>query len=365
MIQRGCGLLPWCACVGKEVCAMRDRFVAKYVPPSVRWLRDDLPQMRWPLVVLTTVIACLLAGLASSFRGAALLLSFPFLVLSVMAYSALILLWRHVASLAVTGGIALAVLAFGGHWLTAAAFSCGLLAVSYVYASLFLRMENRFVRVATTAFAVGICGVLAILLYVGWHYDTLQDAIDALCHMGQRFISTKGTAYTASTLDALLHRLVTAVPALYGMLAILFAGLCDGAMQLLFYILDCSAYFTPEADDGITSPRSFAVLYAVLLFLVITTDSQDTPQMYAMLSNCHFVFALPCFWVGLTGLWKKLGLWLAEHALYKHTPSPLLMLVCFALAYGLLGLSLAFTVTAIVGAVSIFHKSNGTTEDPA
>ncbi len=344
---------------------MRDRFVAKYVPPSVRWLRDDLPQMRWPLVVLTTVVACLLAGLASSFRGMALLLSFPFLVLSVMAYSALILLWRHVASLAVTGGIAVAVLAFGGHWLTAAAISCGILAVSYVYASLFLRMENRFVRVATTAFAAGIWGILCLLLYIGWHYDTLQDAIDALCHMGQRFLSTEGTAYTASTLDTLLRQVVVAVPALYGMLAILFAGLCDGAMQLLFYILDCSAYFTPEADDGITSPRSFAVLYAVLLFLVITTDSRATPQMYAMLSNCHFVFALPCFWVGLTGLWKKLSLWLAEHAMYKHTPSPLLLLVCFAMCYGLLGLSLAFTLTAIVGAVSIFRKPDATAGDQA
>lgn len=335
---------------------MREKWMQREGSMGGRWIRDDLPQMRLPLVVLTTVVSCLLAGLACSFRGAALLLSFPFLILSVVAYSALILLWRHVASLALTGGIALAVLLFDGHWLMALAASACILAVSYVYASLFLRMENRFCRVATTAFAVGICGLLVVMLYVGWHYDTMQAAVDALCALVRSYISTEGTVYTAATLDSLLHQMVTTVPALYGMLAISFAGLCDGAMQLLFTVLDCGEYFTPEADDGITSPRSLAVLYGILLFLVVATDSSATPQTYAVLSNCHWVFALPCFWVGLTGLWKKLQLVFAEHALYKHTPSPFVMLVCFAVAYGLLGLSMAFTLTAIVGAVTILRK---------
>lgn len=336
---------------------MRDTLLRKHRPGTSRWLRDDLPQMRLPLVVLTTVVSCLLTGLACSFRGAALLLSFPFLVLSVVAYSALILLWRHMVSLAVTGGIALSVLLFGGHWLTAVAASTCILAVSYVYASLFLRMENRFCRVATTAFAVGICGLIVTLLYGSWQYGTLPNAIDALCDVARHYISTEGTAYTAFSLDALLHQWLSAFPALYGMAVILFAGLCDGAMQLLFTVLDCSEYFTPDVDEGITSPRSFGVLYGVLLFLVIATDSTATPQTYTILSNCHWVFALPCFWVGLTGLWKKIQLLFAEHALYKHAPSPLLLLVCFAVVYGILGLSMAFTLTAIVGAVTIMRKS--------
>lgn len=334
---------------------MRDGLLRKSV--GTRWLRDDLPSMRLPLVVLSIVVTCLFAGLACSFRGMALLLSFPFLILSMVAYSALILLWRHMASMVVTGGIAGTIFLLGGHWLMAVAVSACLLAVSYVYASLFLRMENRFFRVATTAMAVGICGVLLLLLYGGWHYGTWQNAMDGLIPWLQSYISTEGTTYTAATLESLLQKSITTVPALYGMAVILFAGLCDGAMQLLFTILDCSVYFTPDMDKGITSPRSFGVLYGILLFLVVTTDSSATPQMYAILSNCHWVIALPCFWVGLTGLWKKLQRSFAEHALYAHTPSPILLVFCFAVVYGLLGLSMAFTLTAIVGAVTIVKKS--------
>lgn len=340
---------------------MRDALLQKRKTGASRWLRDDLPQMRWPLVLLSVVVACLSAGLACSFQGAALLLSIPFLVLSVTAYSALILLWRHMVALAVTGGIALAVLFCGGHWLTAVGASASLLAISYTYACRFLAKDTRFVRVAATASAVGICGLLLAMLYVGWHWGSLRDAIDALCAYGRELLLARlqdsDTIVLPSAIDRFLGQLAATLPAIGGMGAILFAGLCDGAMQLLFWLLDCTDYFTPDADKGVTSPRSFGILYGVLLFLVLTTDSTASPHLYTMLANCHWVFALPCFWVGLTRLWQKLRDLCIEHALYHHAPSPLLMVTCFVVIFGILGLSTAFTLTAIVGAGVILRRA--------
>ena len=333
--------------------------------------RDDLPEMRWPLVIASALAACLLGGLGWTFRGGAMVLTVPFVVLSVTAYALLILLWRRLAALTVTFGIGLAVLAFGGDWFTAAGAAVCMLAVAYVYASLFLAKENRFVRIASTASAVGVCALLLTLAYGSMQYDSLGEALlsvcalcrDALADGYAHLAESAGASYVLlpETIDRLLLQAALSLPAFLGMACILFAALCDGGIRFAFWLLDCDGYFTPETDFGITIPRSFGILYGVLLFLVISTDAAGNPPLYAVLSNCHWVFALPCFWVGLTAGYRKLRHALDAASFYRHTRShsPLPALFILVFFFLIAGLSTAFTLTAALGAVFILLRESG------
>ncbi|MBQ8640584.1 MAG: hypothetical protein IJ480_00070 [Clostridia bacterium] len=335
--------------------------------------RDDLPEMRWPLVILTMLAASFFGGSAVSFQEKAAILTVPFLVLAVVAYTLLILLWRRLAALAVTAGIGAVVLASGGGWFAAVGCAVSILAVSYVYAALFLGREPRFVRIASTASAVGVCLLLTGVAWISWRFGTIGAAIEYACDLYRDAVSTgfqtlygiggtgeDGVRYVLlpETVDAMLYQAVAAVPALTGMMCILFAGLCDGGIRFLFWLLDCGEYFSAEADQGITIPRSFGVLYGVLLFLVMSTSSTTAPYLYSILSNCHWIFALPCAWVGLSVGFRKLRESMAEASFYgrprSHSPVfPILITVCFFL---FLGLSTAFTLSAVLGAVFIITR---------
>ena len=334
--------------------------------------RDDLPEMRWPLVLLTACTVCLAGGLGCTFRDGAMVLTVPFVVLAVVAYAALILLWRRLAALAVTPGIAAVVLLCGGNWLTAVCAAVCMLAVAYVYASLFLAKESRFVRIASTASAVGICATLLAVAWVSWRFASLGDAIRYVCDLARSSVSdgfaaladaSGGVQYVIlpETVDSLLYQTVAALPAITGMACILFAGLCDAGIRFLFWLLDCDGYFTPETDEGITIPKSFSILYGLFLLLVISTDAASNPPLYHVLSNCHWIFALPCAWVGVTIGFRKLRYALDTTSFYSRpkTHSPLPSLFIFLFFFLFLGVSTAFTLMAILGAVFILTRKNG------
>ena len=335
--------------------------------------RDDLPEMRWPLVLLTAFAACLAGGLGCTFRDGAMVLTVPFVVLAVAAYASLILLWRRLAALAVTPGIAAGVLLCGGNWFTAVCAAVCMLAVAYVYASLFLAKESRFVRIASTASAVGVCAVLIVTALVSWRFDSIGDAIVYGCGLCRDAVSegfaaladaSGGVQYVIlpEDIDSMMYQAVAALPAIACMACILFAWLCDAGIRFLFWLLDCDEYFTPETDEGITIPRSCSVLYGVLLFLVISTDADSNPPLYSMLSNCHWIFALPCAWVGVTVGFRKLRHALDTVSFYtrpkSHSPLPALFIFLFFFLF--LGLSAALTLMAVLGAVFILIRESGT-----
>lgn len=338
--------------------------------------RDDLPEMRWPLVVLTVFFACFSSGFAVAIREDAGILTVLFLMLAVVAYTLLILLWRRLAALAVSAGIGGCVLLGGGGWFAAVCCAMGLLAVSYVYASLFLGRESRFVRIASTASAAGVCLLLVGIAWVSRQFGTVENAIAWACEQYRETADTglqtlasvmgegeKNLILLPETVNAMLYQAVAALPALTGMACILFAGLCDAGIRFLFWLLDCDMYFAAREDQGITMPRSFGVLYGVLLFMVMTTSASGAPHLYSILSNCHWIFALPCAWVGLSVGYRKIRHSLAEASFYgrprNHSPLPAVLILVFF--FLLLGLSAAFTVTAVVGAFCIVTRRR---EDP-
>ena len=331
--------------------------------------RDDLPEMRWPLVIVTMAAACLTGGTALWFRDRAAVLTVPFLVLAVTAYALLILLWRRLAALTVSLGIGAVVLLTGGGWLPAVCCGLCLLAVAYVYAALFLAKESRFVRVASTASAIGICMLLVAIAWISWRFEMVGEAIVYFCDLYRETANTGlQTVYEMTdrpavvllpeTVNAMLYQVVTAVPALAGMVCILLAGVTDWTIRFLFWLLDCGEYFAAEADGGITVPRSFGVLYGVLLLLVMGTSASSSPHLYSILSNCHWIFALPCAWVGLSVSYRKLRHSLAEASFYgyarRRSPLPAIVILVFFVL--LLGLSAAFTVLAVLGALFIITR---------
>ena len=332
--------------------------------------RDELPEMRWPLVVLTMAAACGCGGLALWLWETAPVLTVPFLVLSVTAYTMLILLWRRMTALAVSAGIGAACLLAGAGWFGALGCAVCLLAVSYVCASMFLAREARFIRIASVASAAGICILLASAAWISSRFDTLGEAIVYFCDAARDRADAglqalyaaggieSGLVILPETINAVFYQVVVAVPALAGMGCILFAWICDGVVRLLFTLFGCASFFAAEGDGGITVPRSFGVLYGVLLFLVMGTSASGSPYLYSILSNCHWIFALPCAWVGLSAGYRKLRHTLAEISFYgtvkTHSPVPaLVMMACFVL---LLGVSAAFTVLAVFGAVLIVRR---------
>lgn len=332
--------------------------------------RDDLPEMRWPLVVLTMAVTCLAGGGAPALWDAAPVLTVPFLVLAVVAYTLLILLWRRLAALAVPAGVGAVVILSGGGWFPAVCCALSLLAAAYVYATLFIGRESRFVRIASTASAIGVCMLLAAIAWISWRFGTVGEAVRYFCDVyreaagaGLQTLYASAGAEGAvillpETISAILGQIITAVPAMAGMACILMAGVCDGLIRFLFWLLDCSEYFAADGDDGITIPRSFGVVYGILLFLVMSTSSAGAPHLYSILSNCHWIFALPCAWVGLCVGYRKLRFRMAERSLYgsagTHSPLSTVLLMLFIIL--LLGLSAAFTILAVLGAVCIVGR---------
>ncbi len=321
--------------------------------------RDDLPEMRMPLTIAAALLACLTGGTVVLLsRGGAGLLAPLFLLVSALCQSFLILLRRHPAALALpllTG--ALLVLT-GGGWLFAMSVSLGLLLLSCTAAAMFLTREPRFVRIASAASLLGICLLLTGILYISWRFDTLAAAVAYFCALWQEPASAVLTALSGGNtvllpemVNRLLYQLVAAVPALVGMVCICASALLDGGLRLLFWFFDCEEYFVlPE--EGITLPRSFGVLYGVSLFLVTATSATGSPYIYSILSNCHWVLALPCAWVGITHGYRKLREGAAVLSLYgtarSRSPIPaLLVLACFFL---FLPAGSAFVLMALFGA---------------
>lgn len=339
--------------------------------------RDDLPEMRWPLVVLTMAVTCLAGGGALALWEAAPVLTIPFLVLAVVSYTLLILLWRRLAALAVSAGVGAFVILSGGGWFPAVCCALSLLAVAYVYATLFIARESRFVRIASTASAIGVCLLLTAIAWISWRFGTVGEAVRYFCEVyrdaagaGLQSLYASGDPEAAvillpETISAMLGQVVVTVPALAGMACILLAGVCDGLIRFLFWLLDCSEYFAADGDDGITIPRSFGVMYGTLLFLVMSTNAAGAPHLYSILSNCHWIFALPCAWVGLCVGYRKLRMRLAEASLYgsarTHSPLPTILLMLFIIL--LLGLSAAFTLLAVLGAVCIIGRKPAKREE--
>ncbi len=335
--------------------------------------RDDLPEMRIPLAIALTLFACLTGGTAVLLiRAAVGLLTVPFLLISAVCQAFLILLRRHPTSFLVSLLVGLLLLVTGGGWLLAVSVSLGLLLLSCTCAALFLTKESRFVRIASTASVLGVCLLVSGVVYISWRFADLSSAVLFFCELWSEPASTLLTTLSGGTyvllpetVNQVLYQLMASVPALVGMVCICAAALLDGALRLLFWFFDCEEYFV-VAEEEITLPRSFGILYGIFLFLVTTTSATGSPHLYSILSNCHWVLSLPCAWVGITCGYRKLREGVAVFSLYgtsrTHSPLPaLLVMVCFFL---FLPTNAAFTFMALFGAgCVIFRHPNGEKDD--
>ncbi len=330
----------------------------KYVLGLLR-RRDDLPEMRLPLVTAAALLTCLAGGTAALLADAgAGLLTPVFLLVAALCQAFLILLKRHPAALVVPLSTGALLVLTGGGWLTAVAVSMGLLLLSCTTAALFLTKEPRFVRIASAASVLGLCFLVTGILYISWRFDDLASAVAYFCGVWQAPAATVLTALSGGTyvllpemVNRVLYQVVASVPALLGMVCICAAALIDGGMRLLFWFFDCEEYFV-RPEEGITLPRSFGVLYGVSLFLVMATSATGSPRIYSILSNCHWVLSLPCAWVGVTHGYRKIREGAAALSLYgsarSRSPIPsLLVIVCFFL---FLPAGSAFVLMALFGA---------------
>jgi len=337
------------------------------------WSRrqENLPEMRWPMILVNILAVCLFIGLGVSRQGADVLLALPFLSFAVMLYTVLLVLWRKIASLAVVPAAIFAGLLFGSSLPISVMGTVGVFAVSYGSAWLLLERKARFVRI--TASAIWIGGLLfAALLY--WVYsrfgsetEALQYCQDSVMHAVQtaqeRLQDVYGDVVRDSAVmqpDAaaeMVNQIALTLPALIGWFATVLAAFCSAGIHWLLRLLGCENFLVPNGDREITTPRSFAGVFCVLLFLVMATSSTANPLLYSILANCYFVFALPCAYVGITAGLRAIRNRLAELFLLSHPlrgiPLPTVIAVCVLLLLG--GGSTAFTVMAIYGAWCILN----------
>ncbi len=321
--------------------------------------RDDLPEMRVPLLVAAMIVTCVTGGSAVlCIRGGLGFLVLPMVLLAVMSQAFLILLRRHPAVLAVPLAVGGILLGTAGGWFWAVAGTVCLLLLSCTCAALFLTKESRFVRIASVACVMGVCMLATGIVYISWQFDTLSAAVVYVCETWQEPVAAVLSALSGGTyvllpetVNRVLYQIMGAVPALVGMFCVGCGALLDGGMRFFFWLFDCSAYFVPEEED-ITLPRSFGVLYGVVFFLVTATSSTGSPHIYSILSNCHWVLSLPCAWVGITAIYRKLREGAVLLSLYgttkSHSPIPaVVILVCFFL---FMPTNIAFMLMALYGA---------------
>lgn len=338
--------------------------------------RTDLPEMRWTLAlvsVLVSVGCAWLGTVVSTSPAGGLLWALLLWSVSTAFYSGLILLWHNAVWILVTPITGFCLWASGYGLFTVLSVSLALLFIARLAAAGWLEPKTRFVRMALLS--CGIAFVLAGCLFVGLSlqyasFDAFYaDALVTVDLLLTRFAEAGNTTFSSGTASALLHTMFLSLPALLGVTAELLAASVLFLCRTFLRILDCEEYFHTAADDGITTPRSFGAVSLVVLLMALLTSPYDNPLLYSILSNILSVLSLPCAYVGIRELFRRMQHRFFFYRLHtaetQRRPLPLSTVLLFVFLTLVMGLSTALSLSSALGAFYILRakKIGGNTAD--
>ncbi|MBQ7921274.1 MAG: hypothetical protein IJ325_01680 [Clostridia bacterium] len=336
--------------------------------------RADLPEMTWPLAVISVLLTVAAAWMGAEIGVSPMggpVTALPFLALSAAVYSAVIVLWRKVAALLITPITALCLWISDCGMFCTVTVSLSLLFVSYLTGICLLAGEKRFMRMTSLscgiAVALGLCAAAGVSLAypsLSAFYEETVDAVDILLKQLPETAGISPDTYSAADLA---HTMFLSLPALLGVTAELLAASVLFLCKTFLRIFDCAAYFHPDADAGITTPRSFGAVALITLILTLLTSPMDNPLLYSILSNILSVITIPCAYVGVREFFGRMQKKVFIYHLSpsgvrrRHFPLSSVLLLVFLTLF--LGLSGALSLSAAMGAFYILRA--GRTADPA
>ncbi len=358
---------------------------------SVMRKRDDLPEMTLPLAVLMIAVSALfscggakllsssislfesgasglslepvrgidvagvirsneaLAELCESVAaGCVALLLVP---MAICLYSSVILLWRRVASLLVTPASAALALVFGVSLFSAVVYLTSVLVLSYVYATSVISGDKKFRRSASVVVTSALCAFLAFMAYAGFFSGSLSgfvcDLNGIIASAAEMFYASAGQGITETTAVSFAGSMVTSLPAMVMIGAVLVSILSDALVRCLFRLFDCGEYFT-EISSSVVIPKSYAIIYATVFFTAISTSRVYNPLIYVMCKNVAYSMMLPCAAVGLTSLFRK-----GRDEYFYMTRKKAAILILAALVFMSLGLNVSLILLSLGGAAVV------------
>lgn len=323
--------------------------------------RDDLPEMRLPLVILLSALfivteyaAVRLSHGAGDIGIIGAIAALPLLAISVCAYSLIILLWRRAAALLLTP-ITYAILRLLCGVADFAAFTISLstLFISYVSAVSLISRETKFRRILSVTISTAICITLTIVAYAGLKdgrisdfalrcTDSLRSVIDGI--YGGQYVNT----------HSLARRVIVMTPAYLTAVSILLASFLEAIQKALFRILDCTDLFI-GITHRITLPPLYALLYMAALLMRYTTSSEMYPLAATLLQSAVIAMMLPCTAVGTAVLLRRVRI-----RMYYASRKRLITAVILALVVISIGLMQSCIILSIAG---VFFTLSGYVRD--
>lgn len=308
--------------------------------------RDDLPEMRLPLVILLSALYIITEYTAvrlshapdySEIIGA--IVSLPILTVSVCAYSLIILLWRRAAALLLTPVTYVFLrLMCGGADFAVFTITLSTLFISYVSAVSLISRETKFRRILSVSLSTAICIVLTLIAYAGLRDGSIADfAIRCTDSLD----SVLGGIYSNS--HALARRIIVMTPAYLTAVSILMASFLEAMQKSAFRILECTDLFI-GITHRITLPPSYAAVYMAALLLRYTTSSETNPLASALLQSAVIAMMLPCAAVGTSVILRKIRI-----RMYYASRKRLITAVILAFAVISVGLMQSCIILSIAG----------------
>lgn len=331
---------------------------------SVMHKRDDLPQMRAPLVILLLILISAFAAAASKLAGAdyaspvysalGVVSSMAFCPVAVCFYSLIILLWRKVASLLATPIMFAVTLAASDSLFWATAITLSVLFISYMFAVSMISRESRFRRTATLALSYAVCIITACIAAVGLYLGTYDSFTDAFMEKMPELLEKICSKLGYTTLHEVYYKqfarsIIVKVPAIIGVISVVMAFATDYLTSLAFRILGCENVFI-EITKKITMPLSYAVIYTAVFFMTVFTSYKYNPLIYEMLSGVMLVMMLPCAAIGFSGFARKM-----EERLYVSCEKVFTVFI-IAAAAAVIGISGCITVASVMGAYFVIKE---------
>lgn len=309
--------------------------------------RNDLPEMRIPLVILLSAASLLFTAMAGKAFSAGVIMTIaflPFLTLSVCAYSLIILLWRRTAALLLTP------LSFGILYLTgstefvAVAISFSVLLISYVHAVSLISRERKFRRLLSLTLTVALCLWLTAVAYAGLSYGTVDEFIKICAARISEVISDILNLHPDDMgVKQLTAKITAQLPAYSVMLSTALAWLADEAVRRTFKLMDCTYYFI-RITHRITLPASYALIYTAALVLSSLTSYSLNPLLHVLLRSVTLSMMLPCTAVGVGISLRKL-----RARIYYTAQKRILTSLLALLILAMMGLSSFCTVLSVAG----------------
>jgi len=339
----------------------------QFVNPLIR-KRDDLPEMTWMLVLLTTFVSVGFAWFGSILAVSpmpGIIAALPFLTFSAAAYSVLILLWRKIAALMIIPCTALCIWLSGCGLFCTVTVSLSLLFLAYLHAVSLLAKESRFIRMVSCSFGTAIVLLLSIAAWTAMHFTSFTEIINiAAAKMDvliQQVSAVSNMQFAPNAAKNLVYSLIVSFPALLAVTAEILAALSMWLCHKILNITDCCGYFCPAADAGITTPRSFGGISLIILLLTVLTSPYQNPLLYSVLSNTLLVVSLPCAYVGVREFSGRMRQRLDEIAIFRQpdreyrSNSVFPAVLLFLILIFLLGLSTALVLLSVLGALYILR----------